>query len=445
MNIAVVGTGYVGLVSGVCLSSKGHNVTCVDIREDIVSKLNRGEAHIYEKNLDELLLSVINKGIFRATSNLFIALENADLVLLAVGTPSIEGKINLNQITEACKQIAIYIKNSNRFISIVVKSTVVPATTDTYVKGIIEQYSGKKLGEFGLGMNPEFLKEGDAIDDFMYPDRIVIGYEDEKTKEYLDAIYEPWTCDKLYVNSRTAEMIKYANNTILACMISMNNELANLATKISGIDYLDVIKGVSLDKRWSPMQGSNRVIPPIISYFTPGAGFGGSCFPKDVQAIRAQGEQNNLAMHMTNAILNTNEEQPYQVLENLRSYSDVIKKKILFLGLAFKPNTDDVRESSSLKILKLLLENNFKVLAHDPVASPNALKELSHPNLNYIDDWASFVDDSEVIIIGTNWEEYLKLKSFLKPNLSPKIIYDCKRLFSANEITGNIFITFGKA
>ena len=442
MRIGIVGTGYVGLVSGVCLASKGHDVICVDLRKDVVENLNLGIPHIYEKKLEELLKSVLDNNKFKATDDLNYALDNSDVILLAVGTPSENGKIDLSQIENASKEIGRYIKNNKNFISIVVKSTVVPSTTDDFVRNIIEEVSGKKLGSFGIGMNPEFLKEGDAIDDFMFPDRIVIGFEDEKTKLLLNEMYSPWDCDKLYVNSRTAEMIKYSNNTILACQISINNELSNLASKIGGIDYMDVINGVSLDKRWSPIINNKRIKPQILSYFTPGAGFGGSCFPKDVQAIRTQGELIGVDMLMTNSILSVNEKQPQQVLEMLSKFP-VNQKTVLLLGLAFKPDTDDIRESSSIKILKLLLENEYKVTAHDPIAIKNTKKEIINDNLKFQQYWRNEIENNNIIIVGTNWEEYKVLKKILNKITQTKVIVDCKRLFKSSEIKNHRYLTFG--
>lgn len=444
MKIGIVGTGYVGLVSGVCLASKGHKVICVDLRKDIVKDLNLGIPHIYEKNLQKLLESVVKKKLFKATNNLNDALNNSEIILLAVGTPSCNGKIDLTQIENASKQIGKYLKNNDKFISIVVKSTVIPSTTDTFVKNIIENESNKKLGNFGIGMNPEFLKEGDAIEDFMYPDRIVMGFEDEKTKVLLREMYRPWDCEKLFVNSRTAEMIKYANNTLLACLISMNNELSNLASKIGGIDYLNVIDGISSDKRWSPIIDNKRITPSIVSYFKPGAGFGGSCFPKDVQAIRTQGESIGIDMLMTNSILSVNENQPKQVMHMLGNL-DVIKKNVLLLGLSFKPETDDIRESSSIKILKSLLSNGYKVTANDPIAIQNTKKEIANKNLAFTESWKKEIGRNNIIIIGTNWDEYRDLKNLLKNITSKKIIIDSKRLFKSDEINNHKYLTFGNS
>jgi UDPglucose 6-dehydrogenase/GDP-mannose 6-dehydrogenase len=438
MNITIIGTGYVGLVSGVCLASKQHNVTCVDIREEVVDLLNNNKPHIHENGLSELLDQTLKSGHFKATTDLNNALEQSELVIIAVGTPSKNGKINLTQIKNACISIGNFIKTSDKFISVVVKSTVVPGTTDTFVKDIIESTSGKKLGEFGLGMNPEFLREGEAITDFQHPDRIVIGYEDEKTKKLLEEIYSPWDCDKIAVNTRTAEMIKYSNNTLLACLISMNNELANLAFELGNINYNDVIKGVISDKRWSPIIDKTRITPTITTYFTPGAGFGGSCFPKDVQAIRAQGEYLGLSMNMTDAVLSVNDAQHYRVLHYLKKYfGKLTDKKILLLGLAFKPDTDDIRESSALKILSVLLENNCQIKAHDPISIPNAKKEFDNSNLKFIENWRDEVNNVDTIIIGTNWPEYKDVK-----DKTDVLIFDSKQLFSIDEVKNHKYATF---
>jgi len=437
MNITIVGTGYVGLVSGVCLANKGHKVTCVDLREDIVNNLNKGIAHIYEKDLESLLNQAITDKCFKATSNLDEALNQSNIVILAVGTPSENGEIDLTQIKIASAQIGHYIKKTNQFLSVVIKSTVIPTTTDTVVKKILEQESGKTLGEFGLGMNPEFLKEGDAIADFINPDRVVIGYEDELTKQYLEKMYSPWDCDKIYVNTRTAEMIKYTNNTLLACLISINNELANVASTLGNIDYNNVIKGVISDKRWSPIIDNNRITPSISAYFTPGAGFGGSCFPKDIQAIRTQGEKLGLNMAVTNAVLDINKKQASRVIDML---DNIEGKKILLLGLAFKPGTDDLRESSAVNIMFQLLLKKACVIVHDPIAIDHAKKQFNNSLIQYTDSWKEEVTKVDTIIIGTNWPEYLELKDIVKDNTT---VFDTKRLFSINDIPNVNYLTFG--
>ncbi|HSY74101.1 MAG TPA: nucleotide sugar dehydrogenase, partial [Dongiaceae bacterium] len=266
MKLTIIGTGYVGLVSGVCLASKGHDVTCLDLREEVVENLNRGQPHIHEAGLSSLLRKVLDSGNFRAKKATIENFGVAELVIIAVGTPSHEGKINLAHIQSAAKLAGNYIRNAKRFVSVIVKSTVVPGTTDAFVRKVLEKSSGEKLGKFGLGMNPEFLREGNAVEDFILPDRIVLGHETPETLRQLEKLYSPWDCDKLRVNSRTAEMIKYASNCLLATQISAVNELANLTATIGGIDPADVMQGIHLDKRWNPvLSGGQRAQPGILA------------------------------------------------------------------------------------------------------------------------------------------------------------------------------------
>jgi UDPglucose 6-dehydrogenase/GDP-mannose 6-dehydrogenase len=232
-------------------------------------------------------------------------------------------------------------------------------------------------------------------------------------------------------------MIKYTNNTLLACLISMNNELANVASTLGNINYTDVIKGVISDKRWSPIINNTRIIPTISTYFTPGAGFGGSCFPKDVQAIRTQGEELGVNMAVTNAVLNINEKQASRVIDMLGNIND---KKILLLGLAFKPGTDDLRESSAINIMHQLLLYKADIVVHDPIAMEHTKKQYSHFLIQYADSWKDEVIKADIIIIGTNWPEYLELKDLVKNNIT---VFDTKRLFSINDIPNVNYLTFG--
>lgn len=444
MKVAVIGTGYVGLVSGVCLAAKGHDVTCVDVNPDIVSRLNAGEPTIYEKGLPELLAEVRKSNLFRATENIRDALAEASLVVVAVGTPSEKGVIDLRFVKSAVAGIGDYIKQAGRHISVIIKSTVIPGTTDTVVRETLVEASGKKFGEFGLGMNPEFLREGEAIQDFMFPDRIVMGHEDDITLSRLEELYAPWDVEKVRVNTRTAEMIKYANNCLLAIQISAANELANLAASLGGIDIMDVMQGVFLDKRWSPITDHGRVHPAILSYLVPGCGFGGSCFPKDVQALRGQGEATGLPMRLMNAVLDINEQQPGQVRAVLERHVGSLKNmSVLLLGLAFKPDTDDVRESASLKIASDLLEAGARVMAHDPIAADNFKKSLGPQaeQINFSHHWDEAAHEAAVIIVATAWSEYTALK---KLNLQGKIVFDARRLFEPNDLPGVQYLTIGR-
>jgi UDPglucose 6-dehydrogenase/GDP-mannose 6-dehydrogenase len=443
MNIVVVGTGYVGLVSAVCLAAKGHRITCVDVNPHVVSKLNSGVPHVYERGLEPLLREALAARRFYASRDLATGLDTAELALIAVGTPSLNGAMDLRYVRQVARDIGTYLKTCDRHLSIVVKSTVVPGTTDTIVRQEIETTSGKAWPAFGLGMNPEFLREGEAIEDFMDPDRIVLGHEDARTLERLEALYAPWDRDKIRVNTRTAEMIKYANNVLLATQISVVNEIANLSAAVGAIDALDVMKGVHLDKRWNPVTVGGRVFPTILTYLVPGCGFGGSCFPKDVQALRSLGEQRGLKMIMLTAVLAVNDAQPDQVTAILkRTLGDLVGRRCLVLGLAFKPGTDDVRESPSLKIVRSLMDERAAVTAHDPVATENFKRSLGELAVQvvFVQDWRSRLGDTEIIIVATKWDEYKELASY---DLAGKIVFDARRLLEPTALKGAVYLSIG--
>jgi len=444
MRIVIAGTGYVGLVSGTCLAAKGHNVICIDIKPSIVANINKAIPPIYEEGLEALLQQVITSGHLKAGVDLQVALTDAEGVIIAVGTPNnTQGTIDLTYVLACAREIGAYIKKVDRFLPVIVKSTVVPGTTDTAIKNEIEQASGKKLGQFGLGMNPEFLREGKAVSDFMEPDRIVLGYEDEGTLAFLQALYAPWGCEKLAVNTRTAELIKYTNNALLATQISAVNEIANLAAAMGGIDVQDVMRGVYLDKRWNPSIDGQRVNPEILAYLVPGCGFGGSCFPKDVQALHAHGDQLGLPMAMMKAVLSVNDTQPLEVIAGLKKVvGDLAGQRCLVLGLAFKPETDDVRESASLRIISALLDHKAQVSAHDPVAVKNFATALGPRSngITYVSDWKSAAATAEVIIIATKWPEYSALSTL---GLQGKIIFDARRLLKKEDLPFARYLSIG--
>jgi len=294
-------------------------------------------------------------------------------------------------------------------------------------------------------MNPEFLREGNAISDFNFPDRIVLGFEDSKTREVLSKIYEPWHVDKVYVNTRTAEMIKYANNCLLALQISAANELANLAATLGGIDFMDVFRGVTLDKRWNPVRTDGyRTEPEILTYLVPGPGFGGSCFPKDVQAIRTQGQDNGLPMEILEGVLSVNEKQPEQVTKILEAHFGNLKgKNILLLGLAFKPETDDVRESASIRISEGLLAQNTNLVAHDPIATENFIKfsGVQTSAIRFIHDWRAEVANADAIVVATRWEEYKALPGL---KVAGKVVFDTRRLLSPRDFPNSTYFSIGR-
>jgi UDPglucose 6-dehydrogenase/GDP-mannose 6-dehydrogenase len=446
MKVGVIGTGYVGLVSGVCLAAKGHEIKCLDVRREVVERLNRGIPHIYEKGLESLLSSVLAAGRFRAEIASVEALKGCEVILIAVGTPSTEGRIDLSQVEAASRLAGSYLRNQTSPCSVIVKSTVVPGTTDTAVRGWLEAESGRKMGDFGLGMNPEFLREGEAVEDFMTPDRIVLGGETPGTWDALEKLYEAWSCEKLRVNSRTAEMIKYANNAILATVISASNELANAAAAIGGIDIYEVMAGVHADKRWSPLlPDGERIRPGILTYLWPGCGFGGSCFPKDVQALLAKARDAGAEAAILSSVLRVNREQPHQILAILKRATGPLRgRRVVVLGLAFKPETDDVRESASRTVLADLAGEGALVMAHDPMAADNARRSWPELGVQYVSEWEPCVAQAAAVVVVTAWREYLKLRtSPLREELRGRVLFDARRLFSKQDFPGAVYLTIG--
>ncbi len=407
MNLAIIGTGYVGLVTGVCFAKLGHHVTCVDIDQEKIRKINNGVSPIFEEGLDNLLLT--NKDKIAATADYSSALQKSDITFLCVGTPSLKnGTIDLSYLKEATKQIATILKNKNSWHLVVVKSTVLPGTTHNIVLPLLEQYSGKKVGiDIGLAMNPEFLKEGVAIKDFLEPDRIVIGSNDERSRITLRELYKNFSCPIVATSLSAAEMIKYASNAFLATKISFINEIGNLCKKL-GIDTYDVATGMGLDK---------RIGRPFLD---SGIGWGGSCFPKDVDALIAWAKEIKEPTRIIESTKAVNTDQPLRLVEILKKHIPKLKGKTIgVLGLAFKPNTDDIRESRAIPIIKELLRNGAHIKAYDPQAMDN-FKTL-YPQIQYCSS-ASEVLTADAILITTKWKEFTTL------NYQGKIVIDGRRL-----------------
>lgn len=444
MKITVVGTGYVGLVSGVCLASRGHRVVCIDLKPSIIESLNAGKPTIFERGLDALLTEVRASGHFTASNDLYAHLADSDVAMIAVGTPSVDGAIDLSQVLGAAKAIGRFLQHSKRPLSVIVKSTVLPGTTDGPVRAAIVAASGKFIGQWGLGMNPEFLREGEAIDDFIHPDRIVLGAEDEATRQRLREMYAPWaTTEKIETNTRTAELIKYANNALLATQISAINEIANLASRLGGIDFDEVVHGVTTDKRWSPLTPAGRVRPGILDYLVPGCGFGGSCFPKDVQALRTQGRILNQPMQLLEAVLSVNQRQPGEIIRLLRHALPILEgRRVTVLGLAFKPDTDDVRESASAGMIADLQAAGARISAHDPIAGEQFLQE--NPDLadqiQLVSDWPKAVAQADAVIVATRWAHYRDLPAHAQ---SGQIIVDPRHMFSPADFKIARYLTVG--
>lgn len=431
MKIAVAGTGYVGLVSGVCLAEKGHDVICIDMDPEKVEKINNGIAPIYEEGLDELLKRHVGTRL-KATTDLASAVIASEMSLIAVGTPFDGKEIDISYIKQVSKEIGQALRQRDDYHVVVVKSTVVPGTTDDVVKPVLEEASGKIAGEdFGVGMNPEFLREGAAISDFMAPDRIVLGGMDERTLDVLAKVYSPFTdVDILKTNPKTAEMIKYASNSLLATLISFSNEIGNLCASVGEVDAMEVMRGVHLDKRFSPiMEDGSRVAPASLTYLEAGCGFGGSCFPKDVKALVAHGQKHGRDMALLESVIAVNQKQPEQMLMRLKKhFSDWRDLKVAVLGLAFKPGTDDMRESPAIPVVEALIEAEADIKAFDPIAQEEAEKVFKQGGLQYAEKLEQALEDVQVVLLMTRWAEFAQVPELLGDRCQSVVMIDGRRM-----------------
>lgn len=404
MKIAVIGTGYVGLVSGVCFAKLGHDVVCVDSDESKIDRLLQGIIPIFEPNLKELLAEVAADKKIAFTTSLNAALQGAQAVFIAVGTPQGEdGSADLSYVIAAAQEIA---KISTDYKLIITKSTV-PVGTSAKLREVIAKANPQF--DFATASNPEFLREGCAIDDFMHPDRIVVGADDEKSRKILSEIYEKFPPQKLVITDViTAEMIKYAANSFLATKISFINEMADLCEK-TGADIKNLSSAIGLDSRIGA------------KFLNAGPGFGGSCFPKDIMAIVNIAKENDVKLSLIESVIASNKHRQQKMTDKiLYELGDLKDKKIALLGLAFKANTDDIRYSPAVSIAKSLLIKNVKINAHDFAAIENSKKELAEfKNIAYFDDVYKAVQSVDLIVIATEWSGYktldfTKIKNLVK-------------------------------
>lgn len=439
MKVAIIGTGYVGLVTGVGLAAGGHSVTCFDMRESVVASLTAGIPPIFEEGLEELLAQLLETRSISFSLPDSDRLAEADIIMIAVGTPSRDGNIDLSQIRSAAELAGRAVTVADHPIAIIVKSTVVPGTTRGLVLDTIAA-SGADRSSFGIGMNPEFLREGSALVDFTSPDRLVIGFEDDLARDRLRDLYADFSCPKLEVNTQTAELTKYANNMYLALQISAANEIANVAARVGGIDPLDVVEGVLSDHRWSGGDGAAGA-HPIAKYLIPGPGFGGSCFPKDVEAFREFGMSLDLPMRMSSAILEVNGAQPGFSLNSMTDDLPPLEgRRVLVLGLSFKPQTDDVRETPALGMIRALRAAGATTLAHDPLAM-DAYANIDVGEVEFVVDWRATVATVDVVLVVTPWADYRGIGDLLASN---QVLLDPRRSVDpADLLAGVIYRSIG--
>lgn len=419
-KITIIGTGYVGLVTGAGISEFGHDVTCVDIDKNKIQKLNLGEIPIYEPELETIIKNNKSKGRLNFGTDINKAIKNSQIIFIAVGTPmSKNGDSDLSAIENVAKIIGA---NLNSYKVICTKSTV-PVGTGKKIEEIIKSIN--KSIEFDYVSNPEFLREGAAVKDFFVPDRVVIGSSSQKAFEIMQDVYRPLYLNETPIvntNVETAEMIKYASNAFLALKISYINEIANLC-ELVGADVHVVSKTMGQDGRISS------------KFLHPGPGFGGSCFPKDTRALANAGKKNKIKMNTVEAAIKTNNEQKLRMVDKLKSLLDnkIKDKTITVLGLAFKPKTDDIRDAASTIIIPKLIKEGAIINTYDPVAMDN-FKSLKY-KINYFDNWQDAVKGADALILLTEWNEFrgidlLELKSLLKE----PIVLDTKNILSIKKL-----------
>ncbi len=429
MKLCMIGTGYVGLVSGVCFSDLGNDVICVDKDKKKIDNLKKGIIPIYEPGLQELVLKNYNNKRLNFSTDLQDSIKKSDIIFLCVGTPTKKNNngADLSQIFSAAKEIS---KSINKFKIIITKSTVPVTTGDEIEKILLKKVNKNK---FSVVSNPEFLREGEAIRDFIYPDRVVIGSNDEKSKKILKNLYNPLISKGakfISTNRRAAELIKYAANAFLATKITFINEIANLCEK-TDIDVEDISIGIGLDKRI----GSR--------FLRAGPAYGGSCFPKDTKAIITTADKFKIDLSVIKSVIKSNSLRSKLLLKKVSQILNkkIKNKRICFLGVTFKANTDDMRDSSSLEMIPYLSKNGAKIKYYDPTGVKKEFDKIK--NVNYSNSINQAVKDSDLVILHTEWNDFKSI-NFKKISTSKNLkIYDMRNIFSPKKIKAQGFKYFG--
>lgn len=425
MKISVIGGGYVGLVSAVCFSELGHSVNIIEIDAQKVKAINLGRPTIYEKGLEEMLSAHASRNL-TATSD-YQSIPDSEIILICVGTPEgPDGEADLSMIASAAKSIGTALQDSSEYHIVAVKSTVPPGTTENLVKPVVLKHLGNDEADddyrkIGFVMNPEFLREGLAVQDFMNPDRIVVGSSDQNAGDIFQKVYTGLEAPLVRTSLSAAEMIKYTSNAFLATKISFSNEIGNICKHL-GIDVYDVMKGVGLDHRINPY------------FLNAGAGFGGSCFPKDVSALMHLARDIGEDPILLNAVIEINNRQPIRIIELLeKKTGDLAGKHIAVLGLAFKNDTDDARESRAIPVIAELKKRGAQVRAYDPKANSSMGKIFS--NIDYRASAAEALKDADACLVMTEWPEFGQLdKEF--DLMKSKVIIEGRRVLSCRDAEG---------
>lgn len=431
MKVSIIGAGHVGLVTGACLAEMGHQVVCVDVDSAKIDTINAGRSPFTERGLEQLLRKHLGKQL-TATTNLRQAVVDTDLSFITVGTPFDGRQIDLTYVRDASRQIGLALRDKPSYHVVVMKSTVVPGTTDEVVCPVLEEASGKQAGAgFGVGMNPEFLTEGEALTDFMKPDRIVLGGRDDRSLGAMEELYASFSgVERVRTNTRTAEMIKYVSNCLLATMISFSNEMANLCSAIGAVDIVDVMRGLHLSKYLTHvLPGGERIVPEIVSFLGAGCGYGGSCLPKDSMALIAHAERVGVDMRILKAVACTNQQQPQQIIARLHKHFPSLQGvRVALLGLAFRPDTDDMRESPAIPIIRQLAAEGAAIRAYDPEAGAEAQKIFTNGDLELCDGLKQALEGAQAVVLVTRWDEFHRIPGLLAQHHPQPVLIDGRRM-----------------
>ena len=425
-RLAMVGTGYVGLVTGACLASLGHEVTCVDIDAARVDTIKDGNVPFYEPGLADLLAATVGKNL-SLTTDLKQAVASSEVTFIAVGTPSLDdGRIDLDQVLSAVASVGEILRSMDEPHTVVIKSTVIPGSTDGIIRRALITAAEKELGgSLGLVVNPEFLTEGTAVEDFLHPDRLVVGSSDLIAARRVAELFGRISGPVIVTNSSTAEMIKYASNTLLATLISFSNEIEEVGSALGEVDAAEVMRGVRLS-RYLTDDGRTAAIG---AFLEAGCGFGGSCLPKDSAALVAAATGVGAEARLLEAVLAVNNRRPGRLMSLIRKQHPTLTGlKVSVLGLAFKPDTDDVRMSPAFPLIAMLLEAGASVATHDPVVSRDAIPIELRQRVRHHNDLPASIDGAEVVVIVTRWDEYLDLPAILQRAKKQPLVVDGRRM-----------------
>ena len=443
MNISIIGTGYVGLVTAACFAETGNNVICMDIDKEKINKLKKGIVPIYEPGLDEIVRKNLNTGRLKFTTDLEYAVRNSEIIFLCLPTPpGKDGDADLGILFSVVKNIAKILRGlakdeKKQLKKLIVSKSTVPVGTADKIKEMLNKELGKYSDKIDLyvASNPEFLKEGNAVQDFMFPDRVVIGVNDGEAEKILRELYEPFVrtgAPILVMDTRSAEMVKYTANAFLAMRISFMNEIANLCEKL-GADVEKVRIAIGYDNRIGPR------------FLFPGVGWGGSCFPKDIKALMKMGEKNGVELKIVKSVYEVNERQKKLIVEKIKKHfgRELKNKKIAIWGLSFKPKTDDMREAPSIVIINELLKLGAKISAFDPVAVPNA-KKIFGDKVKFAKNQYEALKNADALVLITEWQEFREPDfNYIKTLMRTPVVFDGRNIYNPEKLKKLGFTYYG--